>query len=334
MTARTRKWLVVVGVLIVLALGTLVLVTLGPTAPLRPLPHPNGYDDFLKAGAAVTANVGNYTAMSNEALRELVLTNAECLHRLRLGLTRQCAVPPDTAMTNMPAMINQLSGMKRLAQLLAAEGLLHQLDHQTVEAVHTYVDAIRFGNEISRGGILINRLVGVAIEAIGRAPLAKLVPSLTPAQARQLIADLEKIDASRVSWDEVRAAERRYARHYMASQANPMVWIVGWWQSIGAVKRAVGRHNSVVAQERLLMIELALRCYRADQACPPARLEDLVPAYLAKLPQDPYTGRPMIYRLHGTNWLVYSVGPDLVDNGGRPMARINTAPGDLLYDRP
>jgi hypothetical protein len=318
----------------VLGLATLVMITLGPAVPPTPLPRPNGYDDFLKAGAAITPNVGDYNIMSNEALRELVSTNAESLRLLRLGLTRQCAVPPDTALTNIPGLMTDLATMKRLAQLLAAEGLLQQQDKQPVEAAHTYLDAIRFGNDISRGGVLICRLVGVACEAIGRAPLAKLVPRLSPAQDRQLIGELENIDSTRVSWDEVRAAERRYARHYMAKEPNPIVWIVGWWQNRSAIKRARARHNAVIAQERLLMSELALRCYNADKGRPPAGLQDLVPGYLSKVPEDPYTSQPMIYRLRGTNWVVYSVGPDVVDNGGRPMRSINTPPGDLLYDQP
>ena len=99
-------------------------------------------------------------------------------------------------------------------------------------------------------------------------------------------------------------------------------------------QRAAGRHNRIVAQERLLAAELALRCYLTDKARVPARLEDLVPDYLSKVPQDPFTGQAMIYRPQGTNWLVYSVGEDGVDNGGRPVARGLMTPGDLLYNLP
>jgi hypothetical protein len=326
--------LVVSGVVAVLAVVALLFVTLGPAPAPAPLPNPNGYDDFLRAGAAVSANVGDYTTMSNDALRELVSTNAESLRLLRLGLTRQCAAPPDTALTNMPGLLAELSGMKRLAQLLAAEGLVRQLDNQRGEAVRTYLDAIRFGNEISRGGVLIQRLVGVACEAIGRAPLAKLAPSLTTAEARHVVAELEKIEATRVTWEEVCRCERRYVRHYMSANVNPILWAVGWWQNIAARKRASDRHNCAIAQERLLATEMALRCYYSDNACAPARLEQLVPGFLSKVPQDPFTGQPMIYRLQGTNWLLYSVGPDRVDNGGRAAARINSPSGDLLYNAP
>ena len=253
---------------------------------------------------------------------------------MRIGLTRKCAVPPDTALTNIGGLLPELAGMKRLAQLLAAEGRLHELDNQPLAAAQTYLDGIRFGNEISRDGVLIQRLVGVACEAIGRAPLPKLVPSLSTEDSRKLMSELEQIDRTRVTWDEVCRWERRYVRHYMSTHINPIMWAVGWWQNIGARKRASDRNNWIIAQERLLATELALRCFHADKSCAPARLEELVPAYLSKVPQDPFTGQPMIYRLQATNWLLYSVGPDRVDNGGRPAARVNSPSGDLLYNMP
>ena len=332
MLVRTRTWVFVLAA--VLALVVLLIVTLGPSPAPAPLPNPNGYDDFLKAGAAATLNVGDYNILSNAALRALVVTNAEALRLLRIGLTHKCAVPPDTAITNTSGLLSDLAGMKRLAQLLAAEGLLYQQDNQPAQAVRTYLDAIHFGNEISRGGVLINRLVGVACEAIGRAPLARLAPSLTTDQARQVIPELERVDATRVTWDEVCVAEKRYVRHYMIANPNPIVWAVGWWQNIAARKRASDRHNSIIALERLLTAELALRCYCSDKTSAPARIEDLVPGYLSKVPEDPFNGQPMIYRPQGTNWLLYSVGPDRVDNGGRSAARATTPPGDLLYNTP
>jgi hypothetical protein len=42
----------------------------------------------------------------------------------------------------------------------------------------------------------------------------------------------------------------------------------------------------------------------------------------------------MIYRPQGTNWLLYSVGPDLVDNGGRPGRTADSRPGDVFYNAP
>jgi len=52
---------------------------------------------------------------------------------------------------------------------------------------------------------------------------------------------------------------------------NPMMWVMGWWQSRQAVQRAETKHKTVVARERLLAAGLALRCYESDRGHPPAR---------------------------------------------------------------
>jgi hypothetical protein len=334
MTVRARIGWSVVALGLVLAVVALLVVTLARGPAPTPLPKPNGYDDFLAAGAAVIGSPGDYGTLDPDALRELVLTNAECLRLLRVGLTRPCALPAEAAMANTAGMMNDLAGMKRLVQLLAAEGRLRELEHQPAQAAQSYVDAIRFGNEVSRGGFLITHLVGIACEAIGRAGLAKLVPTLDPKDARQIVAELEKVEQSRVTWDEVLKGEKRYFFHEVRKIGNPLVIVAGFWNVRSSRQRALERHDRCLAQTRLLTTELALRCYLADKSRAPAGLADLVPGYLSHAPQDPYSGQPMIYRPQGTNWLLYSVAWDGVDNGGKPIPRGTNSPGDLLYNAP
>jgi hypothetical protein len=276
-----------------------------PAAP--PLPNPNGYDDFVTAGAAVLGNVGDFPTLDRNNLAALVSTNAEPLRLLRLGLTRQCVMPLDAALTNN-AGLTQLGGMKRLAQLLAAEGRLREMENQPASAAQSYVDAIRFGNEISRGGFIITRLVGIACESFGYVPLAKLAPKLNPDEAGAVLRALDKLDAGRVTWAEVAQGEMRFMRYQIRKQANPIIWVVGWWQSRQVVQSSESKHKTVVARERLLALELALRCYQAEQGHPPARLDELAPNYLSHVPEDPFSGQPLIYRAQGTNWLLHSVG--------------------------
>jgi hypothetical protein len=83
--------------------------------------------------------------------------------------------------------------------------------------------------------------------------------------------------------------------------------------------------DSSASRMRLLIYDLAIRLYRADQGQPPERLERLVPRYLPQLLDDPFTGRPPIYRPQGESYLLYSVGPDLDDDGGAAI------PGGVLY---
>ena len=86
-----------------------------------------------------------------------------------------------------------------------------------------------------------------------------------------------------------------------------------------------------MVHEGLLAVELALRCYQSEQGRVPTRLDELVPNYLSKVPADPFTGKPPIYRSQANNWLLYSVGPDGADDGGKPAGR-GSAKGDILFD--
>ena len=65
--------------------------------------------------------------------------------------------------------------------------------------------------------------------------------------------------------------------------------------------------------------------------------ESLVPDYLAAVPIDPYSGRPLVYRRTGDGYLLYSVGLDGVDDGGQRVDRtaaLREGTGDFFFDAP
>ena len=75
-----------------------------------------------------------------------------------------------------------------------------------------------------------------------------------------------------------------------------------------------------LALNRLLEGQLALRAYYLDHGQYPDKLADLAPTYLPTAPIDPFTdGQPLKYHRVGNRYLLYSVGPDCVDNGGTPI---------------
>ena len=336
MPRKIPRLLLALVVVFVLATLTVLFLLVGGTPP-TPLPNPNGYDDFLKAATALTGDVGNASALDHDSLRALLATNSESLRLLRLGLTCTCSVPTESAMTNITGLLGDLANLKSLARLLEEEGRLAEMENRYDHAAHSYVDAIRFGNDISRGGFIINRLVGLACEAIGESPLAKLAPKLKPDEARPVIAELEKIDATRVTWAEVQRNENRFSRYQFSKGFNPITWVMTRLQGWRSIQRAKMRHNRVIAHERLLTVELALRCYESDQGHAPTELEQLVPNYIHRVPLDPFSDRPVIYRPQGDYWLVYSVGEDGIDDGGKRAGRSVSSTvtrGDLFYDSP
>jgi hypothetical protein len=59
----------------------------------------------------------------------------------RLGLTRECALPKDSALAVGPRMAGSVKDLYRLANLLEAEGRLREIDGRLADAIHSYVDA-------------------------------------------------------------------------------------------------------------------------------------------------------------------------------------------------
>jgi hypothetical protein len=96
-------------------------------------------------------------------------------------------------------------------------------------------------------------------------------------------------------------------------------------------------HGRFVIEARtradLLLSEtaLAIERYRlANQYQLPAALQDLVPAYLTAVAADPFDGKPLRFNRLPKGYLIYSIGEDGVDNGGREW-NPDTKTGDITF---
>gem|GEM_PF-2675846 len=86
-----------------------------------------------------------------------------------------------------------------------------------------------------------------------------------------------------------------------------------------AVTHAKTRYHAYQATLRGTQIFLAVCAFRQEHGQLPKTLEELVPAYLPKLPADPFAqdGQTFRYRVEQNRWLIYSIGPDQKDDGGQ-----------------
>jgi hypothetical protein len=64
-------------------------------------------------------------------------------------------------------------------------------------------------------------------------------------------------------------------------------------------------------------IAFALAAYHCDHGRYPAKLDELSPKYIEQIPDDLFSGKPLNYRLDGNGYLLYSVGQNGIDDGGR-----------------
>jgi hypothetical protein len=87
-----------------------------------------------------------------------------------------------------------------------------------------------------------------------------------------------------------------------------------------------------LAQLRCLKTVLAVERFRREKGAWPAKLEDLTPKLLKKAPLDPYDGKSLRFVRVADGLVVYSVGPDEIDNGGALDRTKPNAPGtDVGY---
>jgi hypothetical protein len=75
--------------------------------------------------------------------------------------------------------------------------------------------------------------------------------------------------------------------------------------------------EEVVAKRAMTTVSLALARFRADRHLYPAKLDELVPKYLAKLPLDTFNDELFRYRREKVGFALYSVGPNGQDEQGR-----------------
>jgi hypothetical protein len=71
------------------------------------------------------------------------------------------------------------------------------------------------------------------------------------------------------------------------------------------------------AELRCAVVMLAIERYRWANIRWPLALTDLVPANLPQVPLDPFDGAPLRYHRLTDGVVIYSVGPDGKDNGGK-----------------
>jgi hypothetical protein len=331
---------VLVSVIVLLPL-TFVYYRLATPPPIPPvkLPNPNGYNDLLEAGELFrpVAELDVDTA-SPAALRAFVPTYRHVFDTARRGLDRDCQVLIRYTCTEDSIIEMPLGwrGLRSLARAFIVEGKLAEAEGRTDNAIESYLDTIRLGRALASGGIAIDTAFGLAVEGIGRQGLHELGDTLTSAQCRKII---DTLVTAAAGWEPPESSIARdiiWRTHAFGWQGR-LEWMISsssWLQTDANWNESIERADKRCRAKRWLLIcEVALQGHRAEHGEFPDDLADLVPGYLSAVPKDPFSNKPFIYRRQPTGYLLYSVGPDGKDDGGRPFD-YNTDRGDIRLDPP
>jgi len=81
--------------------------------------------------------------------------------------------------------------------------------------------------------------------------------------------------------------------------------------------RAITLHKQAITEVELARTATALAVYKADTGKFPDNLAALAPKYVKTVPVDVFGGRPLVYKTRGKGYLLYSIGSNLKDDGGK-----------------
>jgi len=97
------------------------------------------------------------------------------------------------------------------------------------------------------------------------------------------------------------------------------------WPGVEACGQRAAKADALhaAAQIGLLVHRLQTRHGRG-----PESLEELGMEFNRVLPTDPFSGKPLILKPVETGWDIYSIGPDMKDDGGTPL---ENETGDIVF---
>ena len=181
------------------------------------------------------------------------------------------------------------------------------------------------------------RLTEVANMSGGESHLGSNPPMLAPLYRVFLLGDdiaahtrfAAQFDrAAGLSYDQAKLALQQFDRDLQARPGGVLTALL--MPALGAAVEVAVRAEARRGTARL---GLALYTYHARNGRFPDKLDELAPDFIPALPRDPFDGQAMKFKRTEQGAVVYSIGPDVTDNGGAPFDREKKT-GDITFTVP
>jgi hypothetical protein len=264
--------------------------------PLRQPPSPNAYVELVRIGENLNKNnPSEFQQPLSEAAQALV---HDSLVPVRY-------VPNDVYLAPH-------AELRALLRLWTTAGQAAETDGRFDDACKTYLNIIQAGVKARLGGLFIDWSLGSLYVQAGIDGIQRIRWQISDARRREACAELHLSENTLEPIEAPIEREEIYAQHAHGWQAR-IRFLPIFEFNTEALKRTENRYR---AQMRLLEVDLAVRRFQHKHGRPPNRLDELVPDFLPAVPIDPFIERPLIYGRTENGFLLYSTGPDQVDNGG------------------
>ncbi len=164
-----------------------------------------------------------------QELQALMRANAPALAALRVGFTQQYhARPARSAGATFP----EVAKMRAIARWLQADGDVQCAAGDWDGGMASYLDILHIGTDIPRGSSLIGGLVGIAMQAIGRAEAWTALPHLSAPAARAGARRMEALLARQVPYADILQEELYAGQAMLLESMRKPNWqkemLTGW----------------------------------------------------------------------------------------------------------
>ena len=225
-----------------------------------------------------------------------------------------------TAMPPLPPVADVLNTTGRFLSLDAV-GILYRGMHHEAEPARR--EQMRHMRDLADWNVLCTRLNEWHSRVV---KVAALPPGAERnRQLAELSADREAYVNAQVAAVERRQSLGGVLRGFFLEGSRQGRQAMTDWSTAMLLLATVNPHaemindRSVALARRHLVQTAAALVVAADEGGYPESLQALVEAgRLEHLPLDPFSGRPLVYRRQEGGFILYSVGIDLADDGGRP----------------
>ncbi|MBN1589851.1 MAG: hypothetical protein JW888_10085 [Pirellulales bacterium] len=316
-----RAGLVLLSLILFVPLGwTYGVLMTAPTVPETVLPEPNGYTQLVVLGkklekVTVPDDDPSLPQAQRAKPREFIdfeRQHHELLVAAHRALDLPSLVPLTYEQSGFTARHDDIQHARQLARAMRAAGEAARINGDLDQATQWHVDTIRLGRAFARGGLIVDWLVGIAIEGIGTQDLDANVAAMRAALRQELLATLHELGEVGESFDACQLRDDLWTQNAFGWPGRLYYYIDRLTGQNAPTMEACGRAGERSrARFRLLLIELALEDYRETHGQYPERIEEL-----RTIPADPFSGGPPKYGRTANGYLLYSVGPDGQDNGG------------------
>ena len=309
-----------------------------PSFDQEPMPDPNGYEYFIRAGEMVTYDRNLLTNDNDLAWsRPIYDSNQLALAEFRRGMEFECRVPRlPVDEGSWQSFLGEWRSVRQIRVVLRADAVLSRAAGRHEHSARCGMEMIRFGHKVCRGGVVINALDSSSAIRSGEDILRKECRNLDARTLRSLCGELLELDANREKYDEILTRDRKVDRIFSSRFEDIPDRLKDFFDF--EAKRQVRFHFEWSrTRSRLLILILALEAHRKETGAHPSELAELLPSVLNEIPEDPFGNPEFAYVRKADGYLLYSYGPDGVDDGGmfvdKNTIKSRKPKGDVTFDR-